>query len=595
MKKRLITILSLILAFVLCFALVACGGDNTTSPSNKPNKPNKPSGSDDPEPEEPSVPSVSITLNQALDVIDEVLSVQGFTGTASYTLSTKNTETLTESVALDKRGNKIKVTAGNDEYIVDIATGYVYNSGENGYTYDHVLNANVVGYVQYVIDNLDDTTGAKDIKAVYDEENNTLTYVVEKSESVNAYLEPLQSAYKKNKNIGMLLDDYCKLLFGKKFDAMYKVFEGYIKDSKNTVGTVLEALKAKGLDVEAILEMTGNSLPKDQMNAIKARPLNNVVAGAYKYLMSSFGGMLPMAEAENGGEGTSVAVGGGMKYFAFELLNAALFEKVTEAEVKSALDEIYVLLNLAKSFGVKTLIDTVLKDIPKAADLYTVIKDGVTLKNATITVTVKVDDNKKVKGVKVVCSAAHTYDGKAAEGLILADNDYLASAEITIDEYKTSTEDFVIALDPACDYKMPVTALLYEVTDKSVSVYYETAGKTVNVSSYFLEVESPDGKTAQITDAAKDAFKFDAATSSFVFDGALVKTALGDAAFGTKLHAYMIFDSDENGYAVTLMYVNADIQALYDYARESAVAFVQGYFGGSSQTETPNIDAGQAA
>lgn len=587
MKKKLITILSLVLAFVLCFTLVACGGDESSK------KPGKPSGGGKPEGEDPpaSESTVSITLNQALDVIDNVLSVHGFTGEASYTLSTKNTEALTESAMLDKRGNKLKITVGTDEHIVDMATGYVYRSGENGYTYDQAINANVVGYIQYVISNLDETVGENNVSAVYDEKAKTLTFAVDKSESVNKYLAPIQKAYKNNKKIGALLDDYCKLLFGKNFDSMYKSFEKYVGNSKNTVGTLLDALKAQGLDVEAILEMTGYGLPADQMNHIKARPLNQVVAGAFNYLMNNIGGLMPTAEED---EDDIDYEYGGMQSFGLGLLNAMLFEEVTEKDVKTAMDGIGGLLTFVKTFDVKNAVDLALAKNDKTAEMYTVIKNGVQLDAASVTVTITVDEDKKVKGVKVDCFAAHTYNGKFEGGMLLSDNDYRATAELVIDEYKTSTEDFVITLDPACDYKMPVVALLYEVTDKSVSVYYETAGKTVTVGSYILEVETPEGKTEQITNAAADAFKFDAATSSFVFDGALVKSALGDAAFGTSLNAIVFFDEDDSGYAVTLTYVNADLQGLKDYARESLLALLQDYIG-DKLPQSPNVAVGQAA
>ena len=581
MKKRLITILSLILAFVLCFTLVACGGDD------KPNG-GKPNGDKEP-PEEPSVPTVSVTLNQALNAIEDVLTVQGFTGAASYTVSTKNSKPLTDSVTLDKRGNKLKITAGSDEHIVDLNTGYVYRSGKNGYTFDHMFSANVVGYMQYVVANLDKTVGAKDIKAVYDEEKGTLTYVIEKSENVNKYIAPLQSAYKNNKKIGALLDDYCALLFGKSFNDMYKVAEDYIADSENTVGTLLDALKEKGLDVEAILEMTGYGLPDDQMRFIKARPLNQVVAGAVNYLVDSFGNMLPFAEdGEGDDDDTSSEVGGGMQSIAIELLNAMLFGEVTEKDIETAMKSVSALMTFVKTFDVRAAVDMALANAPEAADLYTVVKDGVTLKNATVTLTLTVNDDKTIKGVKVDCLAAHTYTGKAAEGSLLADNDYRATAELTIDEYKTTTDDFVITLDPACDYRKSVSALLYEVTDQNVSVYYETAGKTVTVSSYVFEVETPDGETNEILSSAK-AFYFDAETSSFVFDKEIIYSVFNDAAFGTTLTAYVFFDGDDyNGYGIILTYVNADMQDLKDYARESFLAALNGFIGGGLPEE-PDI------
>lgn len=281
MKKRLVAILSLVMAFVLCFSLVACGGDKGDSKGKKPPQ---------------SSNTVSISLNEAIDAVDGMLNAQGFTGTASYTVSTKNTEALTDNVTLDKRGSKIKVTAGTDEIITDFQTGYTYHKRGNVYTYDNQLYANTFGYAQYLLAALKKQENSTKVEAVYDEKAQTITYTEERADSVNKYLEPLQNAYAdEDANIGTLLDDYCNMLFGKTFDAMYGVFEQYIKNPENTVGTLLDLLKGKGMDVEAILASMGYELPAEYMTAIKARPLNKVVAGMYGFIMQNFKEWLPFA------------------------------------------------------------------------------------------------------------------------------------------------------------------------------------------------------------------------------------------------------------------------------------------------------------
>ncbi|MDE7106903.1 MAG: hypothetical protein K2O39_01125, partial [Clostridiales bacterium] len=236
--------------------------------------------------------------------------------------------------------------------------------------------------------------------------------------------------------------------------------------------------------------------------------------------------------------------------------------------------------------GVKTVVDMALEDAEQAADLYTVIKDGVKLQNATMTLTLTVGDNKEIKGVKIDCYTAHTYSGEAAEGSLLADNDYRAVAEITIDEYTTPTEDFEITIDPNFGYRASVISLLYEVTDKDVSIYLETGAKPANVTiEQGLCVETLDGEVTRLDNVPADAFKFDAATSSFVIDGAIVKSALDNAEFGTTLFALVYFDGEQNDlYAIGVSYVNDDWQAIGEYAYKTVMGLIMG-----AGSDNPNI------
>lgn len=584
MKKRLLTLLSLIMAFVLCFSLAACGGDKGGNNGDEQGKQDPPQSDN----------TVSISVNDAIDAVNGVLNAQGFTGTASYALSTKNTKALTGNVTLDKRGTKLKMVSGGEEIIVDLQTGYVYYKHGGYYSYSNEFYANAFDYAQYLLASLKQENEAQKIDAVYDAEAKTVTLTVEKADSLNKYVEPLQNAYKKNKTIGELLNDYCKLLFGKTFDAMYSALEEYVEDSENTVGTLLDALKEMGVDVEAILETFGYTLPDEQMTVIKARPLNKLIVGAYSFIMQNIGDFMTLDE-DDADDDISAVEGGGMESFGMGLLNAMMYEEVSDDEIATGLQVISGMVTAVKEFKTKTIIDSALAGNQQAADLYTVIKDGVKLTNATITLTLTVDDNKAIKGVKIDSYAAHNYKGEAAEGSFLADNDYRATAEIVIDEYKTSTEDFVINCDPAMEYKTSIISLVYEVTDKDVSVYFETGGKTVNVTDYSLYTQPLNGEVAPVENAAENAFRFDAATSSFVFDGALVKSALTGVEFGDSLYAVVYFDDDNyNCCVIALSYVNDDWQDIYDYLYEDMMENILEFIGGAG-ADAPNISDSEIA
>ncbi|MDE7165143.1 MAG: hypothetical protein K2O04_06980 [Clostridiales bacterium] len=565
MKKILITILALIAAFVLCFAFVACDGDNSpTGTGSNPTDKNDPTGDGD----DPG--TVSIKLNDALDVIDGVLSSKGFTATATYTLSSKNNEAVTESISIDKRGSKIKI----DDVIVDYATGYVYtNVGGGEYTFGQEFTAGNIDYIKYMITSFAGKNTDAKLTAHYDEETKTVKLSVNLAENVNKYLDPLQTAYKNQKTLGAMLDEYSVLLFDKKFDEVYGIIEAYIKNPKNTFGSLLDLLKEKaGVDVEALLKEFDVNVPADILTAIKQRQIGAAVVGAYNYIKGYMSGNV-----------------GGMTNIEVELLNAIMAAEVTPAQVEAALVEIKSMLQIFKELSFKTLIDTAFAQEQQPSELYTAIKNGVKFKDISMTVTFTVNDSKTVTGVKADFLVAHTYNGVAPENFtVLADNDYLISAEIKIDEYKTEATDFDIKFSPEAYYKTSVAQVMYEFTDKDISVYYETAGNTVKIARVDFEKYTPDGKLTTIENAPEGAFKFDEATSSFVFDAAFVKSVLENATAGTYLYANIVFDGDKGQYCVTLVYLNDNIEEVSSYLTDYFMSIIKNV-GGSDMPGDPNV------
>lgn len=582
MKKKFITILSLLLAFVLCFALVACGGDTDSSSGDKdpigavdPDK--KPSDDDETDPDKkpsdddesevkplPGVP-VSIKYSDVLGAVNSVMTAEGFTGTASYKASSKNRETVADSFALDKRGSKVKAVADDKEYIVDISTGYFYSKTEGGYVFEQKIYAGNVECLQSIIAGVTNVND-ENVTVMYDEKTNTVAYSVDVAGKVNTYLEPLYSAYSKNKTLGELLNDYCKMLFNKSFDEVFDAVWKVIPDPDYTVGKAFSIIKDKtDIDVEQVLKLSGIEISEETMAAVKSRTLGEAVLGAYNYIKDN-SITFPQEDTE--------VDPADMTNFGKGLLNAILFDKIDMTNAKAELEVIKASMAALKYSKVKLLINSLLALSEKTADLRTAIVNGVTLNKATYTLIVKLDDDKKIKCVTVEGFIQHSYTGKATEG-IFADNDYHAQLEFNIDEYKKSPAEFDIKFNPAYNYKMPVAKYVYAVTDKDISVYYETAGKEVKVTSFTLRKETPDGVSEQVKDAASGAFKFDKQTSSFVFDAALLKSVLKDAPANTKLTAIVYFDDDEVGYAVTLVYLNNDPEAFYGNVLDSVVDFAK--------------------
>ncbi|MDE6293836.1 MAG: hypothetical protein K2L88_04355 [Clostridiales bacterium] len=600
MKKILITILSLIAALVMCFSFVACDGNSDSdnppvNPGNSPTDTDKKPDDDKKPEEDPN--AVSIKLNDALEVINGVLDSKGFTATASYSLSTKNTKAETDSIAIEKRGNKIKI----DGDILDYETGYWYEYRYDGkYMFSQEMTAGDVDYIKYMMTSFVMDEEAE-MTAHYDEETKTVTFYLNLADNVNKYLNPMYTAYGKSKKMGDMLDDYSNLLFGKKFDEVYDLVEAYIKNPKNTFGSLLDLLKEKaGIDVEALLKEFDVKVPAEIMKAVKARKLGEAVVGGYNYIKQvigdMMGGMMPAdvsADIDSDDDDDS-ASSDGMMSIAMGLYEAMLTSEVKPAQIEAGLAEIKAMMPVLKDLSVKGLIDMALEKNEKLDELYTAIKSGVKFKDISMTVALTIDENKTLTGVKADFLTSHTYTGKAPESYtLLADNDYLISAELKIEEYKTEVADFDIKFSDRADYKQSVAKVVYEVAEEGVSVYFETAGKKVEYVSYMVEIETPDGKTTQVKDVPEGAFKFDEKTSSFVFDAKFVQSVLENAIAGTHLTAFVHFDEDDDTwYGITLVYLNDDIEEVSDYLSGYFMEMIQNMIGkdmpGDTNVSTPN-------
>ena len=559
MKKRLLTLLSLIMAFVLCFSLVACGGSDK---SKKPNKPNTPSDDDD---KKPTGTEVSISIDDLLDVVNGVVYADGLTGTASYMLSTKNTGTLSDSVAIDKRGNKVKM----DDVIFDLETGDCYVKGENGYTFNQYWYGGIFDYLLGLVNEFVGGSADKEITVIYDKDEKTVTYTYDAAQNVNKFLTPLYNAYN-GKTINDMLNDYCNLLFGKSFDSMYSQISAYIVDENNTVGDVLDMLKeGMGVDLLELLGENGLPLDEEDVAAVKERKLAEVVAGVYAYIENVLADLMPALpftvedDADDGdydGPSNEEVVMGAL----FQMLDYMFFAEVSTDNVAQQLDG----LKFALNYSAKAFVDMALKDDARLAELYTAIKNGVKFKDLYFTVALKVDSDKAVKGVKVDFLAAHTYTGNTTGYMFLSDNDYFASAELAIDAYTTDANDFDITFDPECDYRHFVNKYLYNLPDTNTMLYYETAGNEMAYDAIYIY----DTNYEPITDAPNNAVMFVDNASSFVFDSAFLKSVFEGQPVGTRLYVAIHF-ADEEWITLVLTYVVGDPGDVLEFLFLSMLGF----------------------
>ncbi|MCH5155084.1 MAG: hypothetical protein J1F69_00610 [Clostridiales bacterium] len=539
MKKRLLTILSLIMAFVLCFSLVACGGDSKKSGGKKP------AGDD----KKPTGKEVSVTLGDVLDVINGVLNAEGFEGTASYTLSTKNKGSVGKIVSVDKRGSKVQ--AG--DYIVDLETGDVYYNSDNGYQFKQYWYVDIYDYLLGLINDYAAANADETIIALYDKDAKTVTYTLDEAKTVNKYISPLQTAYASNmKSVNAMLDDYCYLLFGKGFHDMYDVFLAYIKDENNTVGDLNDMVKdAVGVD---ILSLVGRYMgfDGDTIALIEARKLSQVVAGAYDYAMVLLKQFMPdfplfQTKAENDKqENETPSVGNDKMTMLMAMLDAMFFADVDTDGLENKLNTMVAIMDL---FPTKALVDMIFADQADFAEVYTVIKDGVKFKDLYAKITLTLDDELIVKGVKVDCLASHTYAGNEQNFRFLSDNNYAATGELVISDYTADGKGFDITFDPDFDYRHVVHKFLFDLPDTDLSVHYETGDKEMA----FDRLEIYDNDRLRI-EVPNNEVRFDSDTSSFVFDSAFLKTVFEGKPIGARLEVDIHF---ADGVWVPLVLTNA--------------------------------------
>ncbi|MDE6401759.1 MAG: hypothetical protein K2L54_04010 [Clostridiales bacterium] len=247
MKKRFITIVSLLLAFVMSFALIACGND----------------GEGDGGDNSSNAPVISASLAK-------LRSAEGYKGTVAIHAATgKHANAVSFDGAIEKRGNKFKATTGEaataKEYILDTATGYVYQNSEQGYYFKQYVPQGIADYAQYMLGVLLENAGDKSLDDlfVYDGNTHTATYKYDGADTVNAYLAPIISAYKNNSNLLTLVNNYLKLVSPDPTrpytaEAILDMAVTLVASQPNvTMGAMIGMAANYGIDVYGLLEKSG--------------------------------------------------------------------------------------------------------------------------------------------------------------------------------------------------------------------------------------------------------------------------------------------------------------------------------------------------
>ena len=483
MKKKLTAIISLLIAVVMSFALIACdNGDNGDNGNSAP-------------------PVLS-------SAIAKLKSADGYKGGIKFLASTeKHTNAVDFEGAIEKRDSKFKATACEGEtakrYIVDMATGYMYTQGVDGYYFNQFTPAGTFDYAQYMLGVLLENADGKTLDDLfeYDGDTRTATYAFDGAAQVNAYLAPIISAYKNNSNAVTLINNYLKLASPDStrpytLDGVLDMAVTFVASQPEvTLGAMIQAASAYGIDVYGLLEKSGVlakfgiTLDAATKQKIEARKVAEFVTALNEVA----------AEIKDNPPSVQDVPA---------LFDRLFIDEVTVTDLRASLNSIKNMIVAVLTLQeVKPLVDKYLGDgmVPAyLRELYAVITNGVEIDKLDLTVSVKFDGNNDIVGIAASGNFAHDYKGDATGFTVLSDNNYKFDFALDIAEYLTAPPAFEIDFSTTAwdNGNKIVTAVIYGELDKDVEIYLETGGKEVAITV-------PSEVQIMTYDSATHVFKFD--------------------------------------------------------------------------------------
>ena len=492
MKKKLTAIISLLIAVVMSFALIACdNGDNGDNGNSAP-------------------PVLS-------SAIAKLKSADGYKGGIKFLASTeKHKNAVDFEGAIEKRGSKFKATAGEgnaaEQYIFDLKTGYLYSDTQNGYYFETLLPAGTIDYAQFMIGKMLENANVESIDDLfeYDATTHTSTFSCDGVQTANAYLAPIISAYKNNSNAVTLINNYLKLASPDPtrpytLDGVLDMAVTFVASQPEvTLGAMIQAASAYGIDVYGLLEKSGVlakfgiTLDAATKQKIEARKVAEFVTALNEVA----------AEIKNNPQ---------LAQDIPAILDRLFVRDVTVTDLRASLNSIKNMIVAVLTLQeVKPLVDKYLGGMTPAylRELYAVIVNGVEIEKFDLTVSVKFDDKYNITGIAASGNFAHDYQGDATGYYVLSDNNYKFDVKLDISEYLTapSTFDMTFAENAGAANITSVISLVYGNYGNEVSVYFETGGKEIVPT---ISAETPY-------------MSYDAQTTSFKFDMRAVKEAYSE-------------------------------------------------------------------
>lgn len=579
MKKRFSALLSLLLAFVMCFALVACNDDGTGN--GKPGG-DGPNGGNE---------TTIVTSAEANAAVRAFVTAEGYSGNLTLKADSKAGVGFTFSAQLAKLGDKMKFGVGSgaaaQAYIVDVKTGYVYSNSTGGHVYTQALPQGLIEYLVGFVDESETAFNTDRDFPEYDAETKTISDSVEYSAKINGYLNALYDAVKYNKPLSGFFDDCISLISGKDMSVadirvLVRNALHLVKDS--TVDQLKDAVAQMPVANEQLTKIV-NSIPQSVIDRCGDRKIGEMIVGLYDYIaqMMPEESTLANDETDQPDDGEQVPPESGMQDI-MGMLQGAVYAVLDAPVDISTFDEklgaLSSLLDVALAYKTADIVAYVTQSSP---ELKAFVDSRVTLKRYGASYTLKFDDNKTLIGLTAECGFSHSYNGEVSNDFtVLADNDYSIEVSFDVDWTVPAASEFELAFNA----QYPVYPLVSAVADVNsnipVTVYVELGGHNFDKVEKTGELILPNGNV--ISSVAVDTVVFDADTGILTIPA---MTAPGiKIASGSQAIITLTFTSGTDSFDVTVSVLYLDHNA--DTVKSLLMQIIE-YITGGEMPEDPDI------
>ncbi|MCH5351104.1 MAG: hypothetical protein J1F39_03950 [Clostridiales bacterium] len=586
MKKKLLSIISIFVAMLMCFALVACNEEVEPTPT----------------PEDKN----ALPADKTMEAIDALLTAHGYKVNVKITRDSKSAKNpVTAENVLEKKGDVLKVPGDGETVYYNFATGYSYYE-EDGevYYYSQFLPSGYAAYLKDVVYGMLPETPAEKLEfynklqeqVKYDPSTKTGTYNLALKEVVNLFADPAQSAYKDGKtSVLKLIDTYLAMFVA---DSRYKTLDGVltalinnydaVKDA--TLGELLDEINdTLGVSVKDILESSGMGLPEEAWEIIDARTVGETLTALTNYMEAKLFGESDPEEDEEG------PAGGIDPDDLFEAINTALFSPVNPDDVAATPAKLRimkgVLIGVLDSIPFKTAVDTYGDELPP--DLAILIKNNVKFTKLDAEIKFTFDDDYNFSKITLDAGVAHNYtsvDGDDAE--FFADNDYSINAVLDFSDYTTEGEFTLTAPEREDNPEHVEVSVIVRADSKDATYdFYYEEGSDITVSGYtFYNVQGEpySGMDNAVTyNAETKTFSVKASALSPVISAENFYTEQSGTVFMTALVSY----GEGETYVLNVYFFVAK-DATLDSAVNVSVPVFSKLFGGSDgdYEEYPDFD-----
>ncbi len=583
LKKFFSVLFAVLTAAMLSISFTACGGDNSPSDGD---------GSTD---NNNNTQTIAVA-EKTVKALTELYTADGFEGTVKVGFGSdmySGENAVANEYSVVKSSDRAQVNGTKRDgspfaATVDLKTGYLYLPSENGYIFKQAMPAYSLDYALYVIER--ETAAADtdeiDKKLSYDADTKTVAYSADKAEELNAYLAPLyDDRYTKVEHV---VDAYVAMLTAKAaaadesgktqaFDTFDELFEDLTDELKVwkdfKLGFLFDMVNESGkTDVYAELKKFGITFDAEQKNAINSRTVEQAIVAVSKFIDDTVtdivsgitgapsGSLAAAAEYSNSAEyiRNILAMLNGFKatgkQFIGKLLNAALFAPTDDgatydqaiANIKGNID---IFLALNKSAVVSAI-------GAKSPELAFIIQNKVEFTALEYGFALTFDDEYRTSRIVFNGRIAHNYSGADESDVkLLADNNYVFGAEISVSEYTDGAQISETPLAPDQRAKN-VRALVFGDMTQDVEIYIESSAAlaVTDISAAFGYEAGEEDTVIELNDGD---IVYDGESKTLTVKSALSRSQFTDEIAGAEIKIKLYTDA-ENYIEVILMRLSDD-------------------------------------